>query len=147
MNVFRDSLIRNSTMLVCGMILGAIQIFEFLERDPFSPWVALVGVLVGFFSVSVRQCIQNGLLSMLGYISSFVLVALYKGIVLVSSGADLAAMVEKLAEVVVAGAMVSPVVHLTWILAVPMGYGLRRMIKGERRVKKGKSPRPSRRSS
>lgn len=144
MNIFRDSSIRNSVMLLCGMLIGTAIYFEYMERQPTSPWVALAGLVAGSLSVSVRQCIQNAILSNFGFILSFLLIILFNGFVLISKGAAPAEVVEKFSDVFIAGAVVAPVVHLTWLLAMPVGYGLRRMVKGER-VKRDKSKRSSRR--
>ncbi len=135
MNIFRDSSLRNSVMLFCGLLMGTAIYFDYMERDPYSPVVALAGLVVGFFSVSVRQCIQNAILSNLGFVLSFALIILFNAFVLLSKGAEPGVLVEKFGDVLISGAMASPVVHITWLLAMPVGYGLRRMIKGER-VKK-----------
>ena len=144
MNIFRDSSLRNSAMLLCGLLMGTAIYFDYMEREPYSPIVALAGLLAGFFSVSVRQCIQNAILSNLGFVLSFALIIFFNAFVLLSKGAEAGVLVEKFGDVLISGAMVSPVVHITWLLAMPIGYGLRRMIKGER-VKKNKSKKSSRR--
>ncbi len=144
MNIFRDSSIRTSVMLLCGMLVGTAWYFEVIERTPFSPLVASAGLVLAFFSVSARQCVQNLILSYAGFVLGLTLISISKLVIVMNQGGDPGDMAEKFGDMFLSAATYAPVIHLTWLLAMPVGYGLRRMVKGER-VKKTDGKKPSRR--
>lgn len=133
LNVFRDPGIRNMVMIVCGLAPGFALQFEVIERTPFSPYMAGLGVAVGLLSISPRQCLENAVLSVIGFISSFLMMLAYRVFPLVRSGQSLAGIGEMAEGVVIGGVTAGFLYHGIWLLALPLGYGLRRMIKGEKK--------------